>query len=143
MRVRPVAWTLLIGAAAVETYTRRFAMSPDGISYLDLSDAVVRGHPSEMINAYWSPLYPALIGAGMLAKSFMVPWTFVFLIVLAAAVVGRGGARPIVIAGTCAAIIAGPWSAVISRRVGHASFGETGKLTYAWFVNDQEPPWRG
>ena len=40
MRVRRVAWALIIAAAALEAYGQRFAMSPDGMSYLDLSDAI-------------------------------------------------------------------------------------------------------
>src|SRR5437867_12791219 len=62
MRVRRVAWALLIAAAALEAYGQRFAMSPDGMSYLDLSDAIVQGRWAGLVNAYWSPLYPVLIG---------------------------------------------------------------------------------
>lgn len=37
-------------------------MNPDGISYLDISDGVLSGEWSRFVNAYWSPLYPALLG---------------------------------------------------------------------------------
>ena len=40
----------------------RFSMDPDGISYLDLSDAFRRHDWHNFLNAYWSPLYPALLG---------------------------------------------------------------------------------
>ena len=32
------------------------------MSYLDLSDAVVNGRWSGLVNLYWSPLYPFVIG---------------------------------------------------------------------------------
>lgn len=38
----------------------------DGISYLDLSDAALAGRWHEFVNAYWSPLFPALIALGRL-----------------------------------------------------------------------------
>ena len=58
------AWAILVALAAFQAYAQRFVIGPDGISYLDLSDAVVTGNWSRLLNLYWSPLYPALIGAG-------------------------------------------------------------------------------
>src|SRR5208282_3861825 len=40
---------------------RRWA-NPDGISYLDMSDALLRHNWHLLINPLWSPLYPFLIG---------------------------------------------------------------------------------
>ena len=40
-------------------------MNPDGLSYLDLASASVTGGPSKLVNGYWSPGYPALIGIAM------------------------------------------------------------------------------
>jgi hypothetical protein len=40
----------------------RFTMYPDGVSYLDIGDAYWRGDWHNAINAYWSPLYPCIIG---------------------------------------------------------------------------------
>jgi hypothetical protein len=34
----------------------------DGISYLDMGDALFTGHWKSILNALWSPLYPALLG---------------------------------------------------------------------------------
>ncbi len=42
----------------------RFSMDADGISYLDLSDAFRRHDWQGFLNAYWSPLYPMLLGIG-------------------------------------------------------------------------------
>jgi hypothetical protein len=40
-------------------------MQSDGISYLDMGDALVRGDWSMGINAHWSPLYPLLLGLAL------------------------------------------------------------------------------
>ncbi len=45
-----------------QAYAQRYVVGPDGVAYLDLSDAVVAGHWSGLVNLYWSPLYPLLIG---------------------------------------------------------------------------------
>jgi hypothetical protein len=38
------------------------------------------------------------------------------------------------------ALFAVPWTGVLSARAGHFTTGEAGRLTYAWYVNSQEPP---
>ena len=52
---------LLIGA--VQAIGNFSSLDPDGLSYLDISDAWLRHDWSNCINAYWSPLFPALIAA--------------------------------------------------------------------------------
>jgi hypothetical protein len=255
--VRPAAWTILLALAAFQAYAQRYAVGPDGVSYLDLSDAVVHGRWSELVNLYWSPLFPLLIGLarrvagsgpaielpivhavqfgafvllcaayeyfvipvlaiarrvprsplgmrwgraaayalfgffaltmtplelttpdllvgaaslvafgallrlrdpafrrgmrdavllgaslgiGALAKSFMVPWGFVCL-AAAAVVLWRGGRlRLLGVALVVWAVLVVPWTIVLSREAGHLTVGETGRLTYAWYVNEQQPP---
>lgn len=61
-QVRAVARTALLVAALAQGWVFRHSVTPDGVSYLDLSDAVVGGRFGDLVNAYWSPLYPALIG---------------------------------------------------------------------------------
>ncbi|MEX2154156.1 MAG: hypothetical protein WD825_12525 [Gemmatimonadaceae bacterium] len=61
-RVRVVAWGVLLALAAMQAWVFRHTISPDGIAYLDLSDALLHGRLGELVNAYWSPLYPSLIG---------------------------------------------------------------------------------
>jgi hypothetical protein len=61
-RVRVIAWVILLLLAAVQGWIFRHKGSPDGVAYLDLSDAVVHGRLGELVNGYWSPLYPAMIG---------------------------------------------------------------------------------
>lgn len=253
-RLRGIAWIVLLLLAAFQSYAHRYAMTPDGIAYLDLSDAVVHGRWADLVNGYWSPLYPALVGiarligrpsagaefatvhllnfllfagalaafeyllrtveqrarawprsivhdgravvgayvmfgalaltmlspelptpdlavtasvfvafaaglqlvagvaparnavvigvalgAGVLAKSFLVPWSLVYFAVLALGLRRRAWRAVSTSAVVWLAIVL-PWCAVLSARVGHATFGDTGRLTYAWYVNDQEAP---
>jgi hypothetical protein len=255
--VRRVAWVVLIAIGAFQAYAQRFTVGPDGVSYLDLSDAVAHGRWSDLLNLYWSPLLPALIGAvrgvlgtgpaielpivhgvlfvafvllciafeyflapvraiarrvpgaplgmrwglaaayalfgffaltmtplelttpdllvaaasfiafgallrlrettierpvlhsvllggslgaGALAKSFMVPWGIVCLAVAAIVLLRHGRPRPLGIALMAWAVFVVPWTLALSRVAGHVTFGETGRLTYAWYVNEQQPP---
>lgn len=65
-------YALVLGALALwQAWVFRHEISPDGVAYLDLSDAVVNGRPAELVNGYWSPLYPVLIGVIRL----LVSWT--------------------------------------------------------------------
>jgi hypothetical protein len=253
--IRLVAWTVILALAAFQAYAQRFTVGPDGISYLDLSDAVVIGRWSGLVNLYWSPLYPALIGlarlvvgsgprwevatlhavnfvcfvamfaafeyllietfelarrtrhsalggpwgaiaayslfgmfaltmtplelttpdllasaavflafgallrlrdattpsrhdtlllglalgVGALAKSFLVPWAVVCLVVLAIAT-RRRGVSSVVIASSAWILIVLPWSLVLSARAGRPTFGDAGRLTFAWYVNNQSAP---
>jgi hypothetical protein len=254
-RIRVTAWVVIGALAAFQAYAHRYAVSPDGISYLDLSDAVVTGDWSRLVNLYWSPLYPALIGIarlltnatpsaeiqivhavnvvmfvalfaafeyllisilelagrtrnailggrsgqigayaifgfmaltmlpqelttpdilsgtcmlaafgallrlkegtghatrdavilglslglGALSKSFMVPWAVVCLATVFVATRSRG-LKPSFIAAGIWAIIVVPWTAVMTHAAGRFTFGDTGRLTYAWYVNSQNPP---
>ena len=67
-------------------------MNADGISYLDIGDACLRGGWKNAINLIWSPLYPWLMGA---ARGFVVPsprWEFLFVYLGALAKCRRPGA---------------------------------------------------
>ena len=254
-RIRVTAWVVIGVLALLQAYAHRYAISPDGISYLDLSDAVVTGDWSRLVNLYWSPLYPALIGIarrltsatasaeiqivhavnfvtfvalfaafeyfliivlalarrtrhsilsgvsgqigayavfgfmtltmlpqelttpdilsgtcmlaafgallrlkessshdtrdsvmlgvslglGALSKSFMVPWAVVCLATLFLATRSRGLRASLIATGLWAIIVV-PWTAVMTHAAGRFTFGDTGRLTYAWYVNGQNPP---
>ena len=43
----------------------RYGINPDGLSYLDMAAGAVRSDAANLINLYWSPLYPTLL-AGLL-----------------------------------------------------------------------------
>lgn len=249
--IRVIAWIVIVALAAFQAYAQRYAISPDGISYLDLSDAVVSGEWSHLVNLYWSPLYPVLIGlarlvarpgpatevtvihvlnfaafvamfaafeymlvsilslaaitrrsmlagpwalagvyvlfacfaltmipmelttpdllggaavfvafgallrlrgdsphalvlgaalgVGALAKSFMIPWAIACFVTLALATRSRG-LRATVTSIVVWIAIAGPWVAVLSHAAGRFTFGDTGRLTYVWYVNKQDAP---
>ena len=62
-----VARVVIVLLAALRAWETRHDISPDGISYLDLSDAVVQGRWTDLVSTYWSPLYPALIGVVRIA----------------------------------------------------------------------------
>lgn len=254
-RIRVVAWITILALAAFQAYAQRYAVSPDGISYLDLSDAVVSGDWARLLNLYWSPLYPALIGLarliarpgpasevavahavnfvafvamfaafeymlvsilslaattrrsilagpwglagvyvlfacfaltmipmelttpdllsgvavfaafgallrlrdasghatrhavalgaalgfGALAKSFMVPWALVCFVTLAVATRSRGLRETATSIVVWLAIV-GPWVAMLSHTAGRFTFGDSGRLTYVWYVNKQDAP---
>jgi hypothetical protein len=253
-KVRAAAWVVLIGLAAIQAWATRFYATPDGVSYMDMSDAVLTGQWRELLNAYWSPLYPALIGilrlmnpsaywefafahvvnvflfigclsafeyliaplrelgrtrwdkpglstgwgtagayaifgaftlimtpltlptpdllvsatvlvvfgallrlwhdieprrsgivlglalaAGSLAKSFIIPWAGICIITALVAVRGRS-LRPALIATSIWLAAVLPWTAALSAKYGHLTFGDTGRLTYVWYVNRVETP---
>jgi hypothetical protein len=52
--------TLLLGL--LHTWTGRYAMNPDGMSYLDVGSSFFRHDWANAINAWWSPLYAWTIG---------------------------------------------------------------------------------
>ena len=60
----------------LEAWLSRYAMDSDGISYLDLGDAFWRGDWHSAVNAYWSPLYPVLLGAGSAVLKPDASWQF-------------------------------------------------------------------
>src|SRR5688572_33106716 len=69
--VRRIARALLVLLAAFQAWTFRHMVSPDGVAYLDLSDAVVTGRLGDLVSGYWSPLYAIAIGLVRL----LVLWT--------------------------------------------------------------------
>ena len=251
--IRVVAWVVVLALAGFQAYASRYAVSPDGIAYLDLSDAVVQGRWSGLISLYWSPLYPVLIGLarlvfgggaehevaivhfvnvaglaatfgafeylltsvlalarrvrgsalggrwaraaayalfacvaftltplelttpdlfaaaavftafgallrlrdrfdrraalvlgialglGGLAKSFLIPWGLV-CIAAAFATAWRSRLHLTVMLVAPWLIILAPWTAVLSGNAGRFTFGDAGRLTYAWYVNNQDAP---
>ncbi len=56
-RIRPVLCALGIALGAAYAYSSRFAMSPDGVEYLDVARAYVRHDWTTAINGWWSPVY--------------------------------------------------------------------------------------
>jgi 4-amino-4-deoxy-L-arabinose transferase-like glycosyltransferase len=55
-------WFVALALGAIDAWATRFTMFPDGVSYLDVGDAFWRGDWHNAINAYWSPVYPCIVG---------------------------------------------------------------------------------
>ena len=61
-RLRWLCRCVALALGAASAWASRSTMYPDGISYLDIGDAFWRGNWHAAINAYWSPLYPLVLG---------------------------------------------------------------------------------
>ncbi len=55
-------WCFALFMGACQAWVSRNTVTTDGISYLDMSDAVTSGRWSLLVNGYWNPLYPVLLG---------------------------------------------------------------------------------
>jgi ABC-type sugar transport system permease subunit len=60
--IKAGAWSICLGIALLELWSGRFYTNPDAVSYLDLSDGLLTNNWGTLVNTYWSPLYPFLIG---------------------------------------------------------------------------------
>ena len=64
--IRSVFWFLAISLGAAQTWSIRHSIFSDGIAYLDIASAYLRGDWTNAINPYWSPLYSWLLAAAFL-----------------------------------------------------------------------------
>lgn len=62
---RLICWAIIFWLGGWQAWSGRYAMGSDGISYLDIGDAFWKGDWGAIINGYWSPFYPWLIGGAM------------------------------------------------------------------------------
>lgn len=58
-------WAVALLLGLVQAWASRHVLVADSISYLDMADAISRGHWGAAVNAYWSPLYPGLLGLAL------------------------------------------------------------------------------
>lgn len=65
-RLRVIFFLLAIFLGGLDAWSARHAITPDGISYLDMGDAYVRRDWGMAVNGLWSPLYSWLLGLAML-----------------------------------------------------------------------------
>jgi hypothetical protein len=72
-----LAFALTLGVA--QTIYSRDSMNPDGIAYLDMGDAYLRGDWAIALRTHWSPLYGWLLGAVL--RLVQPPATFEFPLV--------------------------------------------------------------
>lgn len=64
-RFRRAGIAFAVTLAVLAVWVGRFEMTHDGISYLDMSLALLRGDWSHAINGHWSPLYPWLLALAL------------------------------------------------------------------------------
>ncbi len=60
-----ICWIVAIILGAFQGWDTRHYMNPDGLSYLDMGDAYIRGDWHMALNAYWSPFYSWLTGIAL------------------------------------------------------------------------------
>jgi hypothetical protein len=83
-----------------------------------------------------SALLGAVLGAAYLAKAVMFPLGFAFLAALGlAAGRPRRAAKHVALAGLCFLVVAGSFIVPLSLAKGRLTFGDSGRLNYAWYVN--------
>ena len=78
-RVRRIVlafWIVALTLGAVQAWSSRFDMAPDGIQYLDNGDAYFRGDWHDAANTQWSPMYPWLLGAALKILKPSAYWEF-------------------------------------------------------------------
>jgi len=71
-----MGWSLGLTLAAADAWATRFSMNPDGVSYLDMGDAIWRGDLHAAINGHWSPLYPCVAGLVLKVLRPSMYWEF-------------------------------------------------------------------
>jgi len=71
-------WLLALVLAALHTWAaiHSDSMNADGIPYLDIGDAYMRGDWQSAVNPVWSPLYSWLLGAIMALARPTMAWEF-------------------------------------------------------------------
>ncbi|MBE9225699.1 hypothetical protein IQ264_09720 [Phormidium sp. LEGE 05292] len=61
--IRLIFWLIAILLGAIQAWANRFDLfSEDGLSYIDIADAYLRGDWQAAINGNWSPLYSWILG---------------------------------------------------------------------------------
>jgi len=77
-----------------------------------------------------------ILGAGYLAKAAMFPIAFVFLVSAFSLARSRKRAElPILISTVTFVAVTAPFLLALSQSKGRITFGDTGKLNYAWYVS--------
>jgi hypothetical protein len=71
-----ICWSVCAALAAADAWAGRQYTDPDGISYLDMSDALLKHNWHLLINPHWSPLYPFLIGVATWFARPLGYWEF-------------------------------------------------------------------
>jgi hypothetical protein len=62
LKYRRLCWSAAIITALAQALAYRHQLTPDGMSYLDIARSWSQGNWHALVNGYWSPLYPFLLG---------------------------------------------------------------------------------
>jgi hypothetical protein len=54
-------WCITTVVSFLQIWARRHTMNPDAVSYVEIAQAALHIGVKGLVNAYWSPLYPALL----------------------------------------------------------------------------------
>lgn len=76
IRLRLVAWSVLTISGFLEAMAARHSMQDDGVNYLDMGDAILRGDWKMALNGVWSPLYPFLQSVALHLLKPSAYWQF-------------------------------------------------------------------
>jgi hypothetical protein len=92
-----------------------------------------------------SALLGIVLGTAYLAKAILFPLSFVFLVALGLATgAWRKAAKHVALSALCFLLVAGGFLGLLSARMGHPTFGDSGALNYAWYVGRVPcPHWTG
>jgi hypothetical protein len=74
--IEPVLMVASVALGLLHPWVGRYAMNPDGISYLDVGDSFFRRDSVNAMNAWWSPLYPWTIGLVLGVAKPSPKWEF-------------------------------------------------------------------
>lgn len=85
---RTLAICSVLLLALIHTWSVRYEIKPDGVSYVDMARAMSSGNWNTAQNSVWSPLYPALIAvllkspvaAGLLGREWVLAHIATFLL---------------------------------------------------------------
>ena len=69
-------WCFVLVLGLLNVWARRNDVTPDSISYIEIGWATARGSLRQLVNAYWSPLYPYLLSLVFRTFHPLVQWDF-------------------------------------------------------------------
>lgn len=69
-------WCLVFVLGLLNVWVRRNDITPDSISYIEIAWATARGGLHQIVNGYWSPLYPFLLSLVFRYLHPAVQWEF-------------------------------------------------------------------
>lgn len=73
---RVLFWCVILALGLLNVLARRNDVTPDSISYIEIGWATARGGLHQIVNAYWSPLYPFLLSLVFRLFHPAVQWDF-------------------------------------------------------------------